>query len=71
MNDPSARNKEVYKRAEDKFLSNTEYQARIDYGNNQAEYLKALDFMDILTEKIRFYNCLLYTSPSPRDSTSS
>eukprot|EP00975_Prorocentrum_lima_P008816 1879826-Prorocentrum_lima.AAC.1 len=33
-----------------------EYQACIDYGEMQVEYLKALDFMDILTEKLRFYH---------------
>eukprot|EP00975_Prorocentrum_lima_P017899 3775680-Prorocentrum_lima.AAC.1 len=45
-----------YTKAEEDFLSNTEHQACKDYGDKQAEYLKALDFMDILTEKIRFYN---------------
>eukprot|EP00975_Prorocentrum_lima_P063832 12893897-Prorocentrum_lima.AAC.1 len=35
-------------------LSQTEYQACMDYDEKQAEYLKALDFMDILTGW-RFY----------------
>eukprot|EP00975_Prorocentrum_lima_P061823 12882152-Prorocentrum_lima.AAC.1 len=38
------------------FLSNTEHEACNEYGNKQAEYLKALNVMDILTENIRFYN---------------
>eukprot|EP00975_Prorocentrum_lima_P002312 504291-Prorocentrum_lima.AAC.1 len=52
MHEHSERNIEMYERAEEQFLGNTEYQACIDYGNKQAEYLKALDFMDILAEKI-------------------
>eukprot|EP00975_Prorocentrum_lima_P058072 12180314-Prorocentrum_lima.AAC.1 len=37
-------------------LSHTEYQACKYYGEKQVEYLEALDFMDILTDKLRFYN---------------
>eukprot|EP00975_Prorocentrum_lima_P003027 666472-Prorocentrum_lima.AAC.1 len=56
MNDPSERNLDEFTKAEENFLRNTEYQACKYYGDEQAEYLKALDFMDILTEKIWFYN---------------
>eukprot|EP00975_Prorocentrum_lima_P049139 10284990-Prorocentrum_lima.AAC.1 len=56
MNDPSERNLDDYNKAEEIFLSNTEHQACKEYGHKQAEYLKALDFMNILTEKIRFYS---------------
>eukprot|EP00975_Prorocentrum_lima_P047441 9918737-Prorocentrum_lima.AAC.1 len=52
MNDHSASNIEAYEKAEEKFLSRTDYQACIEHGDKQTEYLEALDFMDILTEKI-------------------
>eukprot|EP00975_Prorocentrum_lima_P050977 10680500-Prorocentrum_lima.AAC.1 len=52
MQDPSQQNLDELDRAEDMLLSQTDYQACIDYGEKQAEYLKALDFMDILTEKL-------------------
>eukprot|EP00975_Prorocentrum_lima_P018580 3912471-Prorocentrum_lima.AAC.1 len=55
MNDASQQNIDEYERAEDLLLSHTDYQACKEYGKRQAEYLKALDFMDILTDKIRFY----------------
>eukprot|EP00975_Prorocentrum_lima_P066461 12909368-Prorocentrum_lima.AAC.1 len=41
---------------EDLLLSQTEYQDCREYGKKQVEYLKALDSMDILTCKLRFYN---------------
>eukprot|EP00975_Prorocentrum_lima_P020550 4324491-Prorocentrum_lima.AAC.1 len=50
--DPSAKNLEEVDRAEDWLLSQTDYQACIEYGEQQTEYLKALDFMDILSEKL-------------------
>eukprot|EP00975_Prorocentrum_lima_P042955 9019857-Prorocentrum_lima.AAC.1 len=37
-------------------MSQAEYQACSEYGEKQQEYLKALDFMDILTDKLRFYH---------------
>eukprot|EP00975_Prorocentrum_lima_P066091 12907187-Prorocentrum_lima.AAC.1 len=52
MDDPSRRKLDELNKAEEIFLSNTEHQACKDYGETQAEYLKAVDFMDILTEKI-------------------
>eukprot|EP00975_Prorocentrum_lima_P034517 7254054-Prorocentrum_lima.AAC.1 len=56
MQDPYAKNLEEVDRVEDWLLSQTEYQACKEYGDKQTEYLKSLDFMDILTEKLRFYN---------------
>eukprot|EP00975_Prorocentrum_lima_P062037 12883407-Prorocentrum_lima.AAC.1 len=56
MNDTSQQNVEAFERAEELVLSRTDYQAYKYYGEKQAEYLKALDFMDILTGKIKFYN---------------
>eukprot|EP00975_Prorocentrum_lima_P012337 2615064-Prorocentrum_lima.AAC.1 len=52
MNDASQQNMVEYEKAEEELLSHTDYQACKGYGHKQAEYLKALDFMDILTEKI-------------------
>eukprot|EP00975_Prorocentrum_lima_P066249 12908049-Prorocentrum_lima.AAC.1 len=52
MQEPTAQNLEELNRAEETLLSHTEYQACKDYGDKQVEYLKALDFMDILTEKL-------------------
>eukprot|EP00975_Prorocentrum_lima_P051282 10740795-Prorocentrum_lima.AAC.1 len=52
MQDPSQQNLDELNKAEDMLLSHTEYQACNDYGKKQVEYLKALDFIDILTEKL-------------------
>eukprot|EP00975_Prorocentrum_lima_P025218 5293032-Prorocentrum_lima.AAC.1 len=56
MQDPSQQNLDELDKAEGILLSQTEYQACIEYGEKQVEYLKVLDSMDILTEKLRFYN---------------
>eukprot|EP00975_Prorocentrum_lima_P033503 7026314-Prorocentrum_lima.AAC.1 len=52
MQDPTTQNLDELNKAADTLLSHTEYQACKDYGDKQAEYLNALDFMDILTEKL-------------------
>eukprot|EP00975_Prorocentrum_lima_P055255 11587913-Prorocentrum_lima.AAC.1 len=52
----------IHLKAEDWLLSQTYYQACKEYEEKQAEYLEALDFMDILTDKLRFYNvCMAKT----------
>eukprot|EP00975_Prorocentrum_lima_P058894 12350659-Prorocentrum_lima.AAC.1 len=56
MNDASDQNMQAYEQAEELLLSRMDYKACQEYGERQAEYLKALDFMDILTDKIRIYN---------------
>ena len=45
----------------------------IQWDNNAKEYGKkrTLDERKALLQEILYNNCLLYTSPSPRDSTSS
>eukprot|EP00975_Prorocentrum_lima_P062609 12886567-Prorocentrum_lima.AAC.1 len=52
MQDPAQQNLDELDRAEDLLHSQTDYQAYIDYGEKQTEYLEELDFMDILTEKL-------------------
>eukprot|EP00975_Prorocentrum_lima_P003947 861507-Prorocentrum_lima.AAC.1 len=52
MNDASPQNMRDHELAEEDLLRHTEYKACQDYGRMQTEYLKALDFMDILTDKI-------------------
>eukprot|EP00975_Prorocentrum_lima_P026337 5535213-Prorocentrum_lima.AAC.1 len=56
MKEPTDQHLEELNKAEESFLSNTNHQACKDYGEKQAEYLKALDFMDVLTEKLSFYH---------------
>eukprot|EP00975_Prorocentrum_lima_P042164 8859713-Prorocentrum_lima.AAC.1 len=52
MQDPTPQNLDGLNKAEDTLLSHTECQACKDYGEKQVEYLKALDVMDILTQKL-------------------
>eukprot|EP00975_Prorocentrum_lima_P021674 4566315-Prorocentrum_lima.AAC.1 len=49
LEEPTAQNLEGLNNAEETFLSNTDHQSCKHYGERQAEYLKALDFMGILT----------------------
>eukprot|EP00975_Prorocentrum_lima_P040708 8545731-Prorocentrum_lima.AAC.1 len=53
---PSVQSMREYDRAEAEFFRLSDYQACAEFGRQQAEYLKSLDFMDILTDKIRIYN---------------
>eukprot|EP00975_Prorocentrum_lima_P008803 1877574-Prorocentrum_lima.AAC.1 len=52
MNDASQENMDAYGRADELILTQTNCEACKEYGKRQAEYLKALDFMDILTDRI-------------------
>eukprot|EP00975_Prorocentrum_lima_P020993 4420133-Prorocentrum_lima.AAC.1 len=52
MQCPTTQNLDEVNKAEETLLGHTEYQACKDYGGKQVEDLKAMDFMDILTDKL-------------------
>jgi len=64
LKDPSEENLKTLEDSEDKLASTKEYTTGSEFGELQHEYLKALDFLDMLTEDLRFYNvCRAKTGP--------
>eukprot|EP00975_Prorocentrum_lima_P035770 7521972-Prorocentrum_lima.AAC.1 len=50
--DPSKGNLDSLEKADDLLISQTEYQTCKEYWEKPEEYLKALDFMDMLSENL-------------------
>eukprot|EP00974_Lingulodinium_polyedra_P100297 9715135-Lingulodinium_polyedra.AAC.1 len=56
--------------AEEKFSASEDYNTFKEKGEKQADYLKAMDFMDILCPRFRYFNvCRARTGWNPKTGT--